>query len=49
MKHIRELVGTCNVYLSTCQKNGVTPNQLLLKNVAMYITGLLKVGKTISM
>ena len=48
MKHVRELVGTCNVYVSTCQKNAVTPNHVLLKNIATYITDLLKVNRTIN-
>ena len=43
LKHIKELVGGCNVYLSDCKKAERPANVLLLKNIAAYVTKMLRV------
>ena len=40
---MRELVSSSNIYIDTCRKSGTPPNGLLLKNIAAYITRILKV------
>ena len=41
MKHMRELVGTCNVYIA--EVGGKSPNTLPLANIACYLTNLLDI------
>ncbi|KAL5497322.1 hypothetical protein EMCRGX_G013781 [Ephydatia muelleri] len=41
MKHMRELVGTCNVYIA--EAGGKSPNTLPLANIACYLTNLLDI------
>jgi len=41
---MKELVGLCNVYIDSLRKPGSSPNNLLLKNIAMYITRMLRVS-----
>ena len=39
MKHMRELVGTCNVYMA--EAGGKSPSTLPLANIACYLTSML--------
>ena len=41
---IRELVSSSNVYIGVYRKSEAAANRLLLKKIATYITGMLKVG-----
>jgi len=41
---MRDLVSLCNVYIETQRKTGSRPNSLLLKNIAVYITRMLRVN-----
>ena len=38
MKHLRDLLGSCNVYVTECDP----PNTRLLENVALYVTKMLQ-------
>nr|CAG4640688.1 EOG090X02DZ [Eulimnadia texana] len=35
---IRDMVSSCNVYMRQCSQKQQSPNRLLLKNVALYVT-----------
>ncbi|XP_048730781.1 cysteine--tRNA ligase, cytoplasmic-like isoform X2 [Ostrea edulis] len=43
LEHLRELIGTANVYMANSRSNDKTPNRMILKNIAGYITELFKV------
>ncbi len=47
MDAIRDLVGVSNVYIDGKRKSGILPNGILLKNIASYITHMLKVGTSV--
>lgn len=40
MKHMRDLVGACNVY---CSESSVPPNSRLLETIALYCTRMLQI------
>jgi len=42
---MRELVSQCNIYIDSRRKTGSRPNSLLLKNIAMYVTRMLRVSE----
>lgn len=42
LDRIRDLIGHCNVYIRDHKANG-TPNHLLLKRIAVYITKILRI------
>jgi hypothetical protein len=43
LEHLRELIGTANIYMANSRSNNRTPNRMILKNIAGYITDLFKV------
>ncbi|EGT38442.1 hypothetical protein CAEBREN_31972, partial [Caenorhabditis brenneri] len=43
IEKFRELIGLGNVYIVEKEKEGTVPNCLLLRNIAVYITNLLKI------
>lgn len=44
LEAMRDLVSLCNIYIDTRRKAGSRPNSLLLKNIATYITRILRVN-----
>ena len=46
MDVMRELITSANVYLDTKRKNNQVPERFVLKNIAAYITRMLKVNAT---
>ena len=45
MDAMRELVTNSNIYIDNKIKSGQTPNGLLLKNIATYITDMFRVSQ----
>lgn len=43
LSHMKDLVRETNIYVRECQHNDRQPNQILVRNIAIYLTDLLKV------
>ena len=43
LDEVRELIKASNIYISKHKTDKTLPNRMLLQNIAMYITDLLKV------
>ena len=41
---LRELIGEVNIYMASARSTDRTPNRMILKNIATYITSLFKVS-----
>ncbi|XP_062513505.1 cysteine--tRNA ligase, cytoplasmic-like [Corticium candelabrum] len=48
LSHMKDLVRETNIYVRECQHNDRQPNQILVRNIAIYLTDLLKMFGAIS-
>lgn len=44
LESLRELIGEANIYMANARGANRAPNRMILKNIASYITYLLKVS-----